>query len=242
MKRNTLTSPGSRQVGDCCVKIGNTDLHDLEVEAIRELLKGPLGTQVLPTPYPSPAPALPYPTLPCTVYGVYGVVPTLGPRVGQGKTQEAGAGRGQGRGRKGRRRPGGGGALERCYVSLLFLRWALCVWGGWIRDWGLGLPATGRGGGARWSAAMDPCCSCVGVGGMWIRDWGLGFGIYEGGRRALERCDVSLLLLRCRGGLVFKARRLLYHSTLGLRVIKTTKSCSCVGLCAFGVCGLWIGG
>jgi len=31
--------------------------------------------------------------------------------------------------------------------------------------------------------------------------------------------------LRFRGGLVFEAHRLVYHSTLGLRVIKKKKSC-----------------
>jgi len=30
-----------------------------------------------------------------------------------------------------------------------------------------------------------------------------------------------------RGGLVLKAHRLLYHSTLGLRVIKKKKTCAC---------------
>ena len=35
--------------------------------------------------------------------------------------------------------------------------------------------------------------------------------------------DYLLMQRRFRGGLVFKAHRLLYHSTLGLRVIKKTK-------------------
>ena len=37
--------------------------------------------------------------------------------------------------------------------------------------------------------------------------------------RGLSTCNVK----RFRGGLVFKAHRLLYHSTLGLRVIKKKK-------------------
>ena len=44
-----------------------------------------------------------------------------------------------------------------------------------------------------------------------FRVWGMEFG-----RNALLRRNVK----RFRGGLVFKARRLLYHSTLGLRVIE----------------------
>ena len=36
--------------------------------------------------------------------------------------------------------------------------------------------------------------------------------------------DVQNRLLRFRGGLVFKAHRLLYHSTLGLRLIKKKKN------------------
>ena len=37
-----------------------------------------------------------------------------------------------------------------------------------------------------------------------------------------------------RGGLVFKTHRLLYHSTLGLRVIKKKKYFSCVVLWGLG--------
>ena len=40
-------------------------------------------------------------------------------------------------------------------------------------------------------------------------------------------------LLRFRGGLVFKAHRLLYHSTLALRVIKKIKKDLVVGVAAF---------
>ena len=66
--------------------------------------------------------------------------------------------------------------------------------------------------------------------GLWVRGWGsgvrtqthprvLGIVVCEAPSRrvkALIRRNVK----RFRGGLLFKARRLVYHSTLGLRVIK----------------------
>ena len=53
-------------------------------------------------------------------------------------------------------------------------------------------------------------------GGLWVE--GRGWRV-EGGRSRVEGQSVK----RFRGGLVFKAHRLLYHSTLGSRVIKKNK-------------------
>ena len=71
-----------------------------------------------------------------------------------------------------------------------------------------------------------------------------------GGARGLERGEAALharhtrlliahpLLHLCGGGLVFKAHRLLYHSTLGWRVIKKKKKIWGLG---FGFWGLGFG-
>jgi len=61
--------------------------------------------------------------------------------------------------------------------------------------------------------------------GFGRRDWALGLGLGLGVGRRNGRRNVK----RFRGGLVFKAYRLLYHSTLGSRVIKKKKSLGAPG-------------
>jgi len=59
-------------------------------------------------------------------------------------------------------------------------------------------------------------------------------------------CHVSVeipgwnLYLRFRGGLVFKAHRPVYHSTLDLRVIKKKKTCTCVAVCGVRFQRMWL--
>jgi len=72
-----------------------------------------------------------------------------------------------------------------------------------------------------------------GAWGLGFGAWGLGFGCWGLGLGGscvglmVEGAPLFQLLRRnviqFRGGLVFKAHRLLYHSTLGLRVIKKKK-------------------
>jgi len=57
------------------------------------------------------------------------------------------------------------------------------------------------------------------VGGVWV--WGLGFWVWKRAKCALSAAfELHTRVQRFRGGLVFQAHRLWYHSTLGLRVIK----------------------
>ena len=103
------------------------------------------------------------------------------------------------------------------------------VWGLWSRVWGLGFGVSGFGF-RLWFRVSDFGFRVSGFGfsqgGSWKKP--------EAGREGRERARVVAGLQRVdlvhrrnvkwfRGGLVFKAHRLLYHSTLGWGVIKKKK-------------------